>query len=114
MLDPQIMRQAIDNIIDNAVKYSPPQAEITIRLRVEDDMAVLAISDRGIGIPDSSLRHLFTPFHRAANATMISGTGLGLPIAKEIVVLHGGRIGVETEIDVGTTVSIYLPIYKER
>jgi len=114
MLDPQIMRQAIDNIIDNAVKYSPPQAEITIRLRVEDDLAVLAISDRGIGIPDSSLRHLFTPFHRAANATMISGTGLGLPIAKEIVVLHGGRIGVETEIDVGTTVSIYLPIYKER
>ena len=114
VLDPQLMRQAIDNIIDNAVKYSPSQAEISVRLSTAEDMAVLAIRDRGIGIPDNSLRHLFTPFYRADNATMISGTGLGLLIAKEIVALHGGRIDVETEIDVGTTVSIYLPIYKER
>lgn len=113
-LDPRLLRQAIDNIIDNAAKYSPPQSEIEIAVTRQGDEALIAIRDRGIGIPESSRKYLFTPFHRAANATMISGTGLGLPISKEIVSLHGGRIAIESKVDVGTAVHIYLPIEGEK
>jgi PAS domain S-box-containing protein len=113
-LDPRLLRQAIDNIIDNAAKYSPPQSQIEIAVTQQGNKALICIRDRGIGIPESSLKYLFTPFHRAANATMISGTGLGLPISKEIVSLHGGHIAVESEVDVGTVVRIYLPIEGEK
>ncbi|MBE2267633.1 MAG: sensor histidine kinase, partial [Anaerolinea sp.] len=74
-----------------------------------DGKITLRITDQGIGIPPESLKHLFEPFHRAGNVGAISGTGLGLPIAKEAVELHAGTIAVESQVGVGTTFIVALP-----
>ena len=66
--------------------------------------------DEGIGIPEADQKHLFEPFHRAANVGDVSGTGLGLVIVKESVELHGGTVSVESQVDVGTTLIVTLPI----
>ncbi len=109
-IDPARLRQAIDNLIDNAVKYSPPGATIDISVERRDGMARLGVRDRGIGIPETSLQRLFTPFYRAENASTLPGTGLGLPIAKEIVTLHGGDLRIENEVGAGVLATIEIPL----
>jgi PAS domain S-box-containing protein len=112
MLDRKLMRQIISNLVSNAIKYSPEDKPIVIDLAALDDALLLTIRDEGIGIPEADLKHLFEPFHRAANVGAISGTGLGLVITKEAVELHGGAIEVESQLDVGTTFTIRIPILK--
>jgi PAS domain S-box-containing protein len=109
-LDKKLMRQIISNLVSNAVKYSPQGTSVAVNLDLEADALVLTVSDHGIGIPEADLKHLFEPFHRAANVSTISGTGLGLVIVKESVELHGGTISVKSQIDVGTTFVIRIPI----
>ena len=70
----------------------------------------LSVSDQGIGIPETDLKHLFEPFHRAANVGTISGTGLGLVIMKESVDRHSGTITIESQIGIGTTFNVTIPI----
>jgi signal transduction histidine kinase len=104
------MRQIISNLVSNAIKYSPERELIQISLEFVGKVLVLVVRDEGIGIPEVDQAHLFEPFHRAANVGAISGTGLGLVIAKESVELHGGTIGVESQSGSGTTFTIRIPI----
>src|SRR5664279_306089 len=109
-LDKKLMRQILSNLVSNAIKYSPQAKPIKVSLEFARDAVALSIRDEGIGIPEADLEHLFEPFHRAANAGAVSGTGLGLVITKESVELHGGTITVDSQIDVGTTFTVRIPI----
>ncbi len=109
-LDPKLMRQIISNLVSNAIKYSSAGKVVRVNLDYTDAEVTLTVSDEGIGIPEADLPHLFEPFHRAVNAENIAGTGLGLVITKEAVELHGGAIGVETTVGVGTTFIVRIPI----
>ncbi len=113
------LRRVVANLLSNAVKYSPPGAPICVRMGREPGegggLAVLAIEDRGIGIPAADLPHIFEPFHRAANATgRVAGTGLGLAGAKQIVELHGGTLTVESVEGEGSTFTVRLPLSAEE
>ncbi len=83
-------------------------------LRHEDDSIILTITDQGIGVPPQDLPMLFDPFKRGSNVGSIAGTGLGLSIVKQSVELHGGTIGVQSELGVGTTFRIRLPAAMAR
>ena len=109
-LDKKLMRQIVSNLISNASKYSLENREILVHLAYKDEMVVLEVHDEGIGIPEADLIHLFQPFQRGVNVGDISGTGLGLAITKEAVELHGGTISVESQLDVGTTFTVKIPV----
>lgn len=108
--DKRLMRYVITNLVTNGLKYSPALTPVVIRLTVQDTMLVLQVEDQGIGIPEADLPHIFKPFHRASNVGVIQGTGLGLVILKEAVELHGGTITVTSQLGVGTTFVIAIPI----
>ena len=110
MLDKKLMRQILSNLVSNAVKYAPTDKPITVSLERAHDSLVLSVRDEGIGVPEEDLKHLFAPFHRAANVGSISGTGLGLTIIQEAVELHGGTIAVESQVGIGTTVTVTIPL----
>jgi len=110
--DAALLRQAITNLVDNAVKYTPSGGIVTVGLSVRDDQSVIRVSDTGIGIaPDDQVR-LFEKFYRVKRRdTMgIKGTGLGLAIVKSIVERHGGRVWVDSDLDQGSTFYISLPL----
>jgi len=104
------MRQILTNLVTNAIKYSPEDKAVVVHLQATGTTLILQVRDEGIGIPAADLKHLFQPFHRAANAGEIAGTGLGLTITKEAVELHGGTIAVDTQLGLGTTFTIDIPI----
>ena len=110
--DHQRLGQSIDNLISNAIKFTPSGGTVTVALRREGDVAVIAVSDTGIGIPAVELGQLSTRFFRASTATRnaVPGVGLGLTITKAIITAHGGSIGIESEEGVGTTMSLRVPI----
>lgn len=108
-LDNRLMRQIISNLISNAIKYSPKGTTVEVNLEYSEKTLIMTVSDEGIGIPENDLKHLFEPFHRAANVGTISGTGLGLSITKESVEQHGGTITVESEVNVGTVFTVRIP-----
>ncbi|MBN8594168.1 MAG: PAS domain S-box protein [Anaerolineae bacterium] len=108
-MDVNLMRRIIGNLVSNALKYSPPDAAVQLTLSRDAKHVTCQISDQGIGIPPDDLKHLFEPFHRAANVGTIGGTGLGLSIAREAVLTHGGTIEVESEVGQGTTFTVVLP-----
>ena len=105
------LRQVFENLIGNAIKYSPGGQPVEIAIRRVHDGAEVAVRDHGIGIPAADREKLFGRFARAANARAmgISGTGFGLYLAKTIVDLHGGRIGVESREGKGSTFRVTLP-----
>jgi signal transduction histidine kinase len=107
--DLKLLRQAISNLISNAVKYSPERQGIGLDLICGEREVILHVRDEGIGIPEEDQSKLFEVFHRASNVGSISGTGLGLSIVKQAVEAHGGSIVVASEVDVGTTFTISLP-----
>lgn len=109
-LDPKLMRQIITNLLSNALKYSPTHKPVELALTNYDGVLVLRVRDEGIGIPAADLPHLFQPFHRASNVGTIAGTGLGLTITKESVELQGGTLNVMSEVDVGTTFIVRIPL----
>jgi len=110
VIDRKLMRQMISNLVSNAIKYSPEDTVVRINLEYMVSALVLKVSDEGIGIPEADLPHLFEPFHRATNVGTISGTGLGLVITKEAVDLHRGTIFVESQLGIGTSFTILIPI----
>jgi signal transduction histidine kinase len=107
------LEQVLQNIIQNAVKYSPAGGVIAVQVGAQQRHAHVAISDQGIGIPQQALPHLFQRFYRAENAEAkhISGMGVGLYLVKEIVHLHGGTIEVDSTEGAGSTFTIRLPRY---
>jgi PAS domain S-box-containing protein len=109
-IDRKILRRAMTNLLNNAIKYSPVEKCITVRLWTESERVVIAVQDHGIGIPEADLGRLFEPFHRAGNVGTIQGTGLGLAIAKQAVELHGGSLSVESVVGEGTAFQMTLPM----
>jgi len=104
--------QAVDNLLSNAIKFTPEKGTVTVGLAVEDDEAVITVTDTGIGIPEEELDQLFARFFRASTATRnaVPGVGLGLTITRAIVVAHQGVMEVESEEGVGTTFRMRLPL----
>ena len=111
LVDPQMLRQAILNLISNAVKYTPPGGEIAIRMNHSDGLMHWAICDSGIGIPQSVQHRLFEKFYRAENASAMEteGTGLGLYLVRLIVERLGGRVSCESDEGKGATFEFTLP-----
>jgi signal transduction histidine kinase/GAF domain-containing protein len=111
-VDPDRMRQVIDNLLSNALKYSPDSTEVFIHATVQDGAMLTSVTDRGIGIPADEIPRLFERFHRARNVSSryYGGLGLGLYIAKAIVEAHKGAISVDSEEGKGATFTIRLPM----
>jgi PAS domain S-box-containing protein len=110
-VDARAIRQAVDNLLSNGVKFTPEGGRVTLRVRTRDDTVVLEVADTGIGIPESEQSRLFERFFRASNAVThaIPGTGLGLAIVKEIADAHGGRVEFESAVGKGTSFRLVLP-----
>ena len=110
-IDTDKMTQVIDNILNNAIKYSPDGGKITVSMKTTDDQMILSISDQGLGIPKEDLPKIFDRFYRVdkARSRAQGGTGLGLAIAKEIVKQHNGFICAKSEYGKGSTFTIVLP-----
>jgi PAS domain S-box-containing protein len=108
--DLRLMRHVITNLISNALKYSATEQPVQVHLRQSQGQVVFQVNDAGIGIPADDIKHLFAPFHRAANVGAISGTGLGLSIVKQAVELHGGAITIDSQLGEGTKVTVTIPL----
>ncbi|MBS4218272.1 cell wall metabolism sensor histidine kinase WalK [Bacillus sp. FJAT-49711] len=110
-IDEDKLTQVIDNIISNALKYSPEGGTVTFRVKVLDDKIEVSISDQGIGIPKENIQKVFERFYRVdrARTRQLGGTGLGLAIAKEMIGAHGGDIWAKSKEGKGTTILFTLP-----
>ena len=110
-IDTDKMTQVIDNILNNAIKYSPDGGKITVSMKTTDDQMILSISDQGLGIPKEDLPKIFDRFYRVdkARSRAQGGTGLGLAIAKEIIKQHNGFIWAKSEYGKGSIFTIVLP-----
>ena len=107
--DPAALEQVLANLLDNAVKYSGPIKEITVRVRAERSLAIVEIADRGVGVPVADQARIFERFYRAPSAAHRPGFGLGLPIVRELVHAHGGRVNMTSVPGVGSTFRVSLP-----
>ena len=112
-MDEKLLRHILSNLLSNAIKYSPSGGTVKLELIGEQKTVMFHIQDRGIGIPQADLIQLFDSFHRASNVGTISGTGLGLAIVKKAVDLHNGQIFIKSEVGVGTTFTVKLPLRPE-
>ncbi len=110
--DEDALSQVTSNLLDNALKYSPRDAEVWIRLRQENGKAVIEIQDRGVGIEPRDRDRIFERFYRVdkARSRELGGTGLGLSIVKHIVLAHGGAVDVESSPGAGSTFRVFLPV----
>jgi PAS domain S-box-containing protein len=111
-MDEKLLRHIFTNLLSNAIKYSPKGGTINFELIFQLENLIFQIRDCGIGIPPTELSQLFNTFHRASNVGTIQGTGLGLAIVKKSVEAHQGKITVESEVGVGTTFQVALPLYE--
>lgn len=109
-VDENLLRYILTNLLSNAIKYSPQGGEIRFNVVCQDDSATFQIQDFGIGIPLKDQQCLFETFHRASNVGSIPGTGLGLSIVKKCVDLHQGQIYLQSQLGVGTTLTVKLPL----
>jgi signal transduction histidine kinase len=113
LANPVQMRQVLDNLLGNAVKYTRNLGTIKVSTRKEGDQVILTVTDTGIGIPSADLANIFERFYRASNVdSEIAGTGLGLSIVRSIVEAHQGRIWVDSKEGSGTTFTLLFPLVK--
>ena len=110
MAEPDLLRQLLLILVDNAIRYTPHGRTITLSLSQDSTWAMLQVDDAGIGIPPEDLPHIFRRFYRGRQTRAVPGTGLGLAIAKSIVEQHGGHITVESTPGRGSTFTAYLPL----
>jgi len=102
----------LNNLVSNAVKYTPAGGRVTVSLSLDDSTASIEVADTGIGIPEEALKHLYEEFYRAPNAKaeLKEGTGLGLSIARDLVIRYGGQIAVRSKVGQGTTFFLTFPL----
>ncbi len=108
-MDEKMLRHILNNLLSNGIKYSPDNDKVIFDLICETERVIFRVRDFGIGVPPADRDRLFDSFHRANNVGSIPGTGLGLPIVKRAVDLHGGTISMESQIGEGTTFTVTLP-----
>ena len=115
-IDKDAITQALNNLLDNAVKFSSDRKEIEVFLKKDDTNIIIEVKDKGIGIPPNELDKIFDKFYQGRNEVRkaAKGTGLGLTLVKHTVEAHGGRIEVESRVDEGSVFSIVLPIQKQK
>ena len=113
--DPAALTQAVQNLISNAIKYGGNKRWLRIRADASPNEVLIAVEDKGIGINNADIKHIFEPFYRGRDsvAGQIAGTGVGLSIVKQIVQAHGGSISVKSAAGVGTVFTLHLPRAKE-
>jgi len=109
-VDAARLERVLDNLLANALKYSPAGGDVEVRVTREGDAAMIAVRDHGLGIPAADLPHVFAPFQRGSNVGRIEGTGMGLAGARHIVEAHGGVLTVESAEGVGSTFTARLPL----
>jgi len=109
--DEKLLRHILSNLLTNAVKYSPPGTPVIFSVARDGGDAIFIVQDRGAGIPEEDRKRLFTPFYRGKNVATIQGTGLGLVIVKHCAERHGGKIEIASAENLGTTVSVRLPLF---
>lgn len=109
-IDRKLVRQILINLLSNALKYSFPDTKIHFKIQVELHQIAFRVTDRGIGITAEDRVKLFESFHRGSNVSNIQGTGLGLSIVKRCVDIHGGTIDLTSEVNVGSTFTVSLPL----
>jgi signal transduction histidine kinase len=109
--DPSMLEQMLENLIANAIKYTPAQGKVWVELTSRPGWLVVTVRDTGIGIPDDEQARLFQEFFRASNARKLvdAGTGLGLALVKRTVEIHGGRISAKSAIGQGSTFVVEMP-----
>ena len=110
-INPPLLEQAVANLIDNAIKYSPDGSDVSVRAETQDEV-VIQVEDHGCGVAAEHLPRLFERFYRVdkARSRALGGTGLGLSIVNHVITAHGGRVTIESAPGVGSTFSIYLPL----
>lgn len=108
--DRKLLRQAVLNLISNAIKYSPSDTPVTVRLSQEPDSVLIEVKDKGIGIPEADMARMNETFFRASNVGQVEGTGLGLAIVRRAIEAHGGKLIIDTALGVGTTMGLLLPV----
>ena len=109
LADPRWLHQVITNLLTNALKFTPPGGQVTITTGTEYADAVLRVTDTGQGIPAEDLPRIFDRFFRGQQAAQISGSGIGLAVAAELVEAHGGRLAAASEVGQGTQLTLSLP-----
>jgi PAS domain S-box-containing protein len=107
--DPERLERILVNLVSNALKYSPPQGEVTVEVKGVEGGATVAVADRGVGIAPEDLPHVYEGFSRARGARRPEGLGLGLYITRLLVYAHGGRLDVESQLGRGSTFRVFLP-----
>ena len=108
--DVDFLQQAIEAVVDNAIRFTPQNGKITVRAYSNEGNAIIEINDTGIGIGDDDLPHIFERFYRVDKAGTTRGFGMGLPFAKRVLELHQGRVEVESVIGKGSTFRFLLPV----
>lgn len=111
--DPKLLDYILRNLLENAIKYSPSHMRVDFILNCEQEELIFQVKDQGIGITLLDQQRLFEPFYRGNNIGDIPGNGLGLSIIKTLVDLHGGQVKLESKVDIGTTITVILPLIKE-
>ncbi len=109
-MDEALLRHILSNLLSNAIKYSPADTTIQVRLQCKSEAVIFQVQDEGIGIAPADQKRLFESFYRASNVGKIPGTGLGLTIVKQAVERYGGTIALKSQINIGTTFIVTLPL----
>ncbi|AFY36029.1 sensor histidine kinase KdpD [Calothrix sp. PCC 7507] len=109
-MDERLLEVILKKLLDNAIKYSPSCSPVDLKLSCENERVIFQIQNQGIGISPTDRQQLFDPFYRGSKTNNIVGNGLGLSIVKALVDLHNGKIAVDSEVDLGTTVTVILPL----
>jgi two-component system phosphate regulon sensor histidine kinase PhoR len=114
-LDEVHLSNVLNNLIDNAVKYSPTNPKVEIKAKEQDQGMLIAVKDQGMGMPKEALSAIFDAFYRVptGNVHNVKGFGLGLSYVKKIVEAHGGKVYVKSKVGEGSTFEIYLPYVKD-
>ncbi|MEH1943323.1 MAG: scytonemin biosynthesis sensor histidine kinase [Nostoc sp.] len=113
-IDRKLLEPILKNLLDNAIKYTISEIAIELKLYCKQEKVIFQVKDKGIGISAVDQQRIFEPFYRGSNIDSIPGTGLGLSILKTLVDLHHGQVSVESQVDVGTTFTVMLPLIKSE